>query len=174
MQGQELGIGNQESEMTRRQKRGDQPVSFQITAMIDMTFLLLIFFMVTSKLSKEQVKVDIALPKASAAKIPDDTGNRDIINVDAAGNFYIANEIATEEQLRAHLKKRLAVHPPLKIYYRADENTPYEVTDKFMSMAAESGAAGGGGRRPCSRPHRSRVHPPRGARAAGRGAPHPP
>ena len=56
----------------KRQARGkEEAVSFQITPMIDMTFLLLIFFMVTSKLSKEQVKMDVNLPTASAAKIPD-------------------------------------------------------------------------------------------------------
>lgn len=126
--------------MAIRRKKPEEAVSFQITPMIDMTFLLLIFFMVTSKISKEQVKIDIALPKATAARIPDDLSNRDVINVDAAGNFYIANELATEEQLKAHLKARFATNPPLKIYYRADKDTPYEVTDKFMSMAAEAGA----------------------------------
>ena len=67
--------------MTQRRQRKDDVVSFQITPMIDMTFLLLIFFMVTSKLSKEQVKIDISLPTASAARIPDDLSNRDVINV---------------------------------------------------------------------------------------------
>ena len=105
-----------------------------------MTFLLLIFFMVTSKLSKEQVKLDIKLPTASAATVPEDLSNRDIINVDGAGQFYVANTPVSKEQLKAHLKARFAANPPLKIYYRADVATPYEVTDEFMSMAAESGA----------------------------------
>jgi biopolymer transport protein ExbD len=126
--------------MAIRRKKQEEAVSFQITPMIDMTFLLLIFFMVTSKLSKEQVKLDIKLPTASAATIPDDLSNRDIINVDGEGQFYVANDPVTEEQLEAHLKARFAANPPLKIYYRADRETPYEVTDKFMSMAADAGA----------------------------------
>ena len=115
-------------------------MSFQITPMIDMTFLLLIFFMVTSKLSKEQVKLDVKLPTASAAAVPEDLSNRDIINVDGDGQFYVANEPVSEEGLKAHLEERFAANPPLKIYYRADKDTPYEVTEKFMSMAAEAGA----------------------------------
>ena len=126
---------------TKRQcKSKDEAVSFQITPMIDMTFLLLIFFMVTSKLSKEQVKMDISLPTASAAKIPDDLSNRDVINVDREGTFYIANVMATREQLRRHLQDRFKVAPPLKVYYRADKDTPYEVTERFMKLAAEAGA----------------------------------
>ncbi len=125
----------------KRQARGkEEAVSFQITPMIDMTFLLLIFFMVTSKLSKEQVKMDVNLPTASAAKIPDDLSNRDVINVDQEGNYYIANTRATPEELKQHLKERFKAAPPLKIYYRADKGTPYDVTEKFMSMAAEAGA----------------------------------
>ena len=125
----------------KRQARGkEEAVSFQITPMIDMTFLLLIFFMVTSKLSKEQVKMDVNLPTASAAKIPDDLSNRDVINVDQDGNYYIANARATSEQLKQHLEERFKAAPPLKIYYRADKGTPYEVTEKFMSLAAEAGA----------------------------------
>ncbi len=115
-------------------------MSFQVTPMIDMTFLLLIFFMVTSKLSKEQVKIGINLPMASAAQVPDDLENRDVINVDAAGQFHIANRPASVEQLKAHLAARFKAAPPLKIYYRADKDTAYEVTEKFMEMAAEAGA----------------------------------
>ena len=126
--------------MAQRRQRKDDVVSFQITPMIDMTFLLLIFFMVTSKLSKEQVKMDVNLPTASASRIPDDLSNRDVINVDKDGNFYIANTMASPEQLKQHLEERFKAAPPLKIYYRADKGTPYEVTEKFMKLAAEAGA----------------------------------
>ncbi|MFM7375449.1 MAG: ExbD/TolR family protein, partial [Chthoniobacterales bacterium] len=45
-------------------------MGFQLAPMIDMTFLLLIFFMVTTKISKEQIKEEIKLPVASSAIIP--------------------------------------------------------------------------------------------------------
>jgi biopolymer transport protein ExbD len=126
--------------MKRKAIGKDEVVSFQITPMIDMTFLLLIFFMVTSKLSKEQVKMDVNLPTASSSRIPDDLSNRDVINVDKDGNFYIANTMANPEQLKQHLEERFKAAPPLKIYYRADKGTPYEITEKFMKLAAEAGA----------------------------------
>ena len=43
---------------------------------------------------------------ADSAKVPDDLENRDIINVDGAGQFYIANNPASKEQLKAHLVRR--------------------------------------------------------------------
>ncbi len=125
--------------ISRRPADPDEP-GFQLAPMIDMTFLLLIFFMVTTKMSKEQVKMDVRLPTASAAVIPDDISQRDTINIDAAGQFHIANSPVTREQLAAHLKTRFANAPPLKIYLRADRDTPAQTIRDFMKLAAESGA----------------------------------
>ena len=126
--------------MTGRRRRTEDAVGMQITPMIDMTFLLLIFFMVTSKLSKEQIKMDVELPVASAAVLPDDLSNRDIINIDGEGVFYVADAPVGEAELRAYLGRRLASHPPLKIYLRADATTPAKTIKRFMEMAAEAGA----------------------------------
>jgi biopolymer transport protein ExbD len=124
----------------RRVKKKDAPVSFQITSMIDMTFLLLIFFMVTSTLSNEQLKVDISLPTARSAQMPDDVSNRDIINIDGEGVYYIGNNPASKEDVAAHLKQRFKDFPPLKLYIRADRETPARQIKELMRMATEAGA----------------------------------
>ena len=128
--------------MAIRRKRppSDEP-GFQLTPMIDMTFLLLIFFMVTTKISKDKVKMDVALPTASAALVPEDLSNRDIINIDGVGQYYIADDQVTKERLAAHLKERFKNAPPLRIYLRADKNTPTKIIREFMKMATEAGAA---------------------------------
>lgn len=125
--------------LPRRRPSPDDP-GFQLTPMIDMTFLLLIFFMVTTKMSKEQVKMDVQLPTASAAVIPNDLSQRDIINLDAHGHFHIANSPVTRAQLAAHLKARFIQAPPLKLYLRADRQTPAHTIRDFMKLAAEAGA----------------------------------
>ncbi|CAN5137994.1 biopolymer transporter ExbD [soil metagenome] len=126
--------------MMGRKKRTDDEVSFQITPMIDMTFLLLIFFMVTSKLSKEQIKQSIRLPVASAATIPTDLSNRDIINIDGDGQYFIANSPVNKGELKAYLIERFRANPPLRLYLRADRDTQYKKTQELMRMASEAGA----------------------------------
>lgn len=125
----------------RRGRRQYDEVTFQITPMVDMTFLLLIFFMVTSKLSKEQLKLDIDLPVASAAAIPGDLSNRDIINIDGQGVYYVGNNAVSKEEMAAYLKKRFENFPPLRIYVRADRETPAKQVKEFMRMAAQAGAS---------------------------------
>lgn len=126
--------------MIRRRRPPEETVSFQITPMIDMTFLLLIFFMLTSQITKDKVKLNVALPTASAAIQPDDLSNRDIINIDYNGHFYIADNQVSREELTAYLKQRFINAPPLRIYLRADKNTPTKTIRDFMKMATEAGA----------------------------------
>lgn len=69
--------------MTRRRKRkGDPPVEMQMGPMIDMVFLLLIFFLVSAKPVKEESDIQIALPgkmeQSESVDLPDE--QRIIIN----------------------------------------------------------------------------------------------
>lgn len=125
--------------MIIRRRDGDD-VSFQLAPMIDMTFLLLIFFMVTTKITKEKKKLDIALPVAAAAMTPEDLSGREIINLDAKGQIFIGDKPADEKRLQAYLKQRLIDVPPLRIYVRADAQTPAKEIKNIMKMCAEAGA----------------------------------
>lgn len=121
-------------------KKQEDEIGFQLAPMIDMTFLLLIFFMVTTKISKEQVKIDIKLPTAANATIPSDLSNRDIISIDGEGNYHIGQRMADKKELTAHLKERFKVTPPLRIYVRADKDTPGKQIKELMRIASEAGA----------------------------------
>lgn len=121
-------------------RRAIDEVSFQLAPMIDMTFLLLIFFMVTTKITKEKKKLDIALPVAASAVTPDDLSGREIINLDENGQIFIGDTLADEKRLRAYLKQRLIDVPPLRIYVRADARTPAKEIKKIMKICAEAGA----------------------------------
>jgi biopolymer transport protein ExbD len=121
-------------------RRPDEELAFQLTPMIDMTFLLLIFFMVTTKISKEQIKQEIKLPVASNASIPPEASNRDVISIDDQGRYFIAQTPADKKQLASHLKQRFESTPPLRLYIRADKNTPGKQIKEVMKMAADAGA----------------------------------
>lgn len=125
--------------MVRRRKRPLDEVSFQITPMIDMTFLLLIFFMVTQKITEQQINVPVKLPVAVSAVPPEKT-ERDIINIDGGGNYYIGDQMASKEEVLAHLKVKFKDFPPLQIYLRADKDTPTKKIREFVEMATEVGA----------------------------------
>ena len=121
-------------------RRPDDEMGFQLAPMIDMTFLLLIFFMVTTKISKEQIKEEIKLPVASNSIIPPEVSNRDVISIDDRGRYFIGQTPADKKQLAEHLKQRFENTPPLRLYIRADKNTPGKKIKEVMKMAADAGA----------------------------------
>lgn len=121
-------------------KKQEDDVGFQLAPMIDMTFLLLVFFMVTTKISKEQVKVEIRLPTASNAVVPGDLSDRDIISIDSQGAYFIGQRPADKKQLTEYLKARFKNYPPLRLYVRADGKTPGRKIKELMAIASEAGA----------------------------------
>lgn len=124
----------------RLPKKQEDEVGFQLAPMIDMTFLLLVFFMVTTKISKEQVKMDIKLPIASNAVIPNDVSDRDIISIDGQGNYFAGQKPMDKKELTEYLKQRFKNYPPLRLYVRADKNTPGRQIKELMRIASEAGA----------------------------------
>ncbi len=126
--------------MVRRNKRGDDASGFNITPMIDMTFLLLIFFMVTSHLTDMEAAKPVDLPEAELGVVPDDRSKRVVLTIDAGGNYFIGEDGATKDEMASYLKKRFENFPPLRIYLRADRKTPARKIKEFVAMATEAGA----------------------------------
>lgn len=124
----------------RNRRRHNEEIGFQIAPMIDITFILLIFFMVTTKLSKEKRSVEVKLPTASAAVFPKDLSGRDVINLDDAGQLYIGDRKTGLKELRAYLKQRLIDYPPLRLYVRADAKTEARRIKEIMQACADAGA----------------------------------
>lgn len=126
--------------MMKVRRRHVEDIGFQIAPMIDITWILIIFFMVTTQLVESEFDVDVSLPVASAAVVPKDMQGRVVVNVDAAGNYYLGNEQVDLSGLTNHLKRRFIDFPPLKVYLRADANTAAMKTKEFYRACAEAGA----------------------------------
>lgn len=127
---------------TRRRLRRPhaEEIGLQIAPMIDVTLLLLFFFMLTGKLMQGQKARTIALPRASAALLPKDVSGRDILNIDEHGAITAGDQAMDMKELRAYLRQRLIDYPPLKIYVRADSRTSARQIKDVMRAAAEAGA----------------------------------
>jgi len=75
-----------------------------------------------------------------SAVVPGNLKDRDTINIDGKGVYFVGDQAQTREQMAAYLRKRFVNFPPLRIYLRADQDTPARKIREFMQMAAEAGA----------------------------------
>jgi biopolymer transport protein ExbD len=115
-------------------------VGLQIAPMIDVTLLLLFFFMLAGTITKGDKLLDIKVPVAATGKVPVDEGARDVVNIDEQGRLFSGSLPVTTKELTAHLKQRFKDYPPLKLYIRADSKTPGKKIKEVMAVASEAGA----------------------------------
>ncbi len=116
-----------------------EEIAINLTPLIDVVFLLLIFFMVSTTFTKEtQLKVD--LPQATSDQVAQVDMLEIIINAD--GSFAVNDKALVNAQpktLRAALLKESEgdLATPLKI--SADASTPHQAVITAMDVAANLG-----------------------------------
>ena len=108
--------------------------------MIDVTLLLLFFFMLSGKLTKAEKLLDIRIPQAANGQHPANEGDRDVVNIDAEGRLFSGSRMVNAKELSTYLKQRFKDYPPLKLYLRADAATPGKKIKEAMAIASEAGA----------------------------------
>jgi len=126
--------------MARRRKANAPEEDFPMTPMIDMVFLLLVFFMTVSNLAQAEKSVELDLPQSAESEVPKDLADRGTISIDAEGLIYLRAEKQTLESMQAAIKASLSENPDLRILVRADQATPYSAVKKVLKACAEVGA----------------------------------
>ncbi len=123
----------------RRQSTQEEHIN--LTPLIDVVFLLLIFFMVSTTFTKE-THLEIDLPEASVEPVAVAQNESIEVIVQSSGN-YIVNGQALVNQQAATLQRALSavadgdVNKPLTV--TADANTPYQSVVRAMDVAGQLG-----------------------------------
>lgn len=121
-------------------RRAVDDVGMQIAPMVDITWIMIIFFMVTNEIAENEYDVPINLPIATAAVVPEEMSGRVIVNLDKQGGYHLGSEPVDLAGLTSQLKRRMIEFPPLKVYLRADAETAALKTKEFYRACAEAGA----------------------------------
>ena len=93
--------------MTVQLKQSRAIGSLSVTPLIDVVFLLLIFFLVTSRFEQEEQQLELNLPQVSEALPASASPQELIVNIDQQGQFFIDGQFRQLEQVeqvisRAH------------------------------------------------------------------------
>ncbi|RLA93254.1 MAG: biopolymer transporter ExbD [Deltaproteobacteria bacterium] len=105
--------------------------------LIDMVFLLLIFFMVTTSFVKE-TGIEVNRPTASTAQLKE-KGNI-LIGVDAKGRIFLERKQIDIRSVRAHIERFLAENPESSIVIVADKASKTGVVIQVMDQCRLAGA----------------------------------
>ena len=124
--------------------------------MIDVVFLLVIFFMVGSKFSESESRIQVQVPSVgqmtSIARVPDER----VIEVTQEGIIQFDGQPVTLEQLSETLQSQVQSYPALKVAVRGDGANSFQRIAEVLHVVRSSGvekmdlaarAAPGGGMR---------------------------
>jgi biopolymer transport protein ExbD len=109
----------------RKKTRAALP-AIQLTAMMDVIFLLLCFFITTSVFSQWEYEVDISLPAAKTGKVPERLPGEVIINITKDGQVCINQQFLTLDVLKTRLTRLGESFKGQPVVLRADKDTRYE------------------------------------------------
>jgi len=115
-------------------------IDLNLTPLIDVVFLLLIFFMVSTTFEKTS-KLKIDLPEASP-KAEQQPAKKIVIGIDARGNYYINERQLVNTQLKTiklALMKVAGNRKDIPIVLRADARTPHQAVVTAMDAASQVG-----------------------------------
>lgn len=124
----------------RRKPR--ENVEINLASLIDVVFILLLFFVVTTTFTREtQLKVD--LPEAATGAPPDNSAVKKLeISIDVEGNLALnGNRLAKSdlETLMAALDKESEGDRTLSVLVSADAKTPHQAVVIAMDAAGKLG-----------------------------------
>ncbi len=111
--------------MNFRARAQPESSGFQIAPMIDIVFLLLIFFLVTWNFSKDEMELDVQVPTAREGKESRRAVGEVILNVKADGSVIMNRRELNTEELQVALSKIQKLYPDQAVVLRGDETTEY-------------------------------------------------
>ena len=119
-------------------KPADNDGDFNLTPMIDIVFLLITFFMTVTSYANAEL-IQVAMPIAPEAKVPEDVGDRQFISISENGTYFLGAFKSDLDAIEDALARRNTVKGFKGAYIRADAHTPHKYVSDLMQRCAKAG-----------------------------------
>jgi len=122
------------------QPGGEDEPEVNLTPLIDVVFLLLIFFMVSTTF-EHQSRIQIELPEATASPEELEEESLEIV-IDAQGRYFIGEEqvVNTElKTLKSAISKAVGDRGTVPVTIRADASTPHQAVITALDATSQLG-----------------------------------
>lgn len=125
--------------MLQRVLEKDASVGVDLTPVIDVVFLLLIFFLVATTFHQSEREMQITLPESRSGG-PIALSLRElVVNVTADGAYIVAGRTIDEEALCAIVRERVASNPDQKVTIRGDRTASYGAVARALDLCKHAG-----------------------------------
>lgn len=119
----------------------ERSATIELTPIIDMVFLLLIFFLVATTFHQTEREMQIALPVSSSAGPISAAMREIIINVLDDGKIIVSGSVVEPDDLKTMIQQALALNPEQKVTVRGDRNVAYGYIALVLDICKGSGVS---------------------------------
>ncbi len=121
--------------MRIRSRDNDQGEIINISSMIDVMFILIIFFLVTTTFKEEEVDHLVKLPVESRNQsLTQTAGNLIKVNIRDNGAYGEMGQAVTEEKLTEWMQEEREKKPEIKVLVRCDKESKHLYLANVMSI----------------------------------------
>ena len=124
----------------RKRHREDDEAEINITPMLDIVFIMLIFFIVTTSFVKES-GLEVSRPSNSPPKQVEQKKGPIVIKIDAAGMITMQGRLIERKAVQANLERQKAVKPDSTLIVAAHPDAATEVLVTILDAASAVGMA---------------------------------
>lgn len=112
----------------------------QLAPLVDVLFLLVIFFAVTSHYAKNEQVMDISVPAADEGKEKESRNVGEIIvNIKLEGEIIVNGQQLTEEELLTKLRNIASIYKDQAVILRGDEHVDYKHVMNVLNTCQKAG-----------------------------------
>jgi biopolymer transport protein ExbD len=123
--------------LVHRKKRPWYPIQTPLTSLIDIVFMLLIYFLLTTNfMVDEGIRIKLPQARASAPMTQEEI----TVYVDRDGRAFIKNVQVAEDRLFAELKAMIGGRADAMVMVKADRLAEVNRAVKVMDLAKAAGA----------------------------------
>ncbi|MDN4503663.1 biopolymer transporter ExbD [Alteromonadaceae bacterium BrNp21-10] len=122
--------------MARKHRAEEEEASIDMTPMLDIVFIMLIFFIVTTSFVKE-AGIEVNKPKAQQATKQKSANI--FIAINEHGDIWMDKREVDVERVRANLERMLAEQPTDVVILQADVKTEHGVVVEVMDQIKAAG-----------------------------------
>ena len=125
--------------MRIRDDDGNEEMALNLTSLIDVVFLLLIFFMVATTFLDPEREIELDLPEAESSTMPEETPDQIVINVFSDGRIALGGREISRDDLLDTLRRTARANPETPVTIRGDRLVHHE---NIVSVRYACGVAG--------------------------------
>ena len=117
----------------------DEPMTINMTPMVDVVFQLIVFFMVGTKFAEMERDIALHVPQVSAIKAITPAPERRVINVYRDGQISMDRQIVTLDQLESRLSAARREYAGLGVLVRGDAEGPFQNVASVLGACRRAG-----------------------------------